>query len=988
MKRFHPKAISQRMTCLALTVGGLLASSCQGFAFDEAADSATKAKPDVAVSGSADEAAASVHPAIKKATVLIRRADSKAPGFEPGILMNGSEAGRTIVLYPGKIECEVGDAFQVELSTLSMDFDFERRWVNAFCIHGGSQNRLFSLLSISDEEAENRAISLSDELPNVDEELLVYGLSSEGFGKKLKTEIAKVLKLQQITQHFPWNDCICNKLPDSNMTQVICVFDTNGRFVGIQSNHSSYRNPELTHGRLGVSLAVDFIDKLKDNGVAVPETLLAGNLQRRIERAHTFRPISSVNVTISWSDKRDELQGQSGKTGKWSMLKIPKQDFLIPIIGDNAAAVMIGESLAAYSAECGRWDVLEVPGINEKGIAVDNDSVKVFVGEEKRFYVFSSKSGEWTSPTDPDYRPAEEVLQVSTETARRCIDEFKDSKASLQISNGTMTIRGTKRRVDEVARKVREIAAADLQALMASKYGTVKPGGFSLFTSLGNVSQAERQSLELAKVLRNGNTSAQQREELKSLVSGSLDERLNQQRKLAKQLEEKFKAIQAALQSREKNRDRIIDRRVEELLDPNVEWRTLIKLPKPINAMPVSGTPIGLPGPPHLPLGGPATVRPTAKIVSDLIELRKSAESAAGEVRDMQEELQRWLRPLESIRKDYDNDPDIDASHRLRVINGNTQDVKHQQQALRDRVAEWQAEWQSYVSQTKHNGLILDEKRLQLVQLQESLARMTDDPRIASTTEEIKGAELNVNLARIEAERAEEDFNEFNAIEKDSLHLNPATFDLTELLADPQTMVNDTSPAKSAGQVARIPMPDIAKMDSPAEIVHELGSRRRLAELVATTLNGHLEKFGKYSQPLETLLAGGFDGEESHRQNGINIALRSIHHDQKDLPHMMSAWKNAWRAYEAHVTHRRLNLEEKTTTHALAQLKLEQLKGLSEPAGGANEIKQAELQLKLTAIEVNRAKEDLAVFEAIAKGSPHLNPESFDTTKLLETVTK
>ncbi|HIE95931.1 MAG TPA: hypothetical protein EYG03_22990 [Planctomycetes bacterium] len=88
-------------------------------------------------------------------------------------------------------------------------------------------------------------------------------------------------------------------------------------------------------------------------------------------------------------------------------------------------------------------------------------------------------------------------------------------------------------------------------------------------------------------------------------------------------MQAKLKKIQQAIESRDKLRQRIIERRVEELLDPNVNWAATSpnrNLPAPVGAavdgpgpgvleMPVTGTPIGLPGPPHIPFGTPMTVR-------------------------------------------------------------------------------------------------------------------------------------------------------------------------------------------------------------------------------------------------------------------------------------------------------------------------------------------------------------------------------------------
>ena len=88
----------------------------------------------------------------------------------------------------------------------------------------------------------------------------------------------------------------------------------------------------------------------------------------------------------------------------------------------------------------------------------------------------------------------------------------------------------------------------------------------------------EQQSLELAKTLRSAETvTDEQRAELTVLVEQSLEARLKQQAEQVEQLRAKLQQVEKALQDRQQNKDRMIQRRVEELLDPNIDWDSVAR---------------------------------------------------------------------------------------------------------------------------------------------------------------------------------------------------------------------------------------------------------------------------------------------------------------------------------------------------------------------------------------------------------------------------
>ena len=115
----------------------------------------------------------------------------------------------------------------------------------------------------------------------------------------------------------------------------------------------------------------------------------------------------------------------------------------------------------------------------------------------------------------------------------------------------------------------------------------------------------EQQSLALAKKLRDTESvTDEQRAELTQLVEQSLEDRLKQQAEQMKQLRAKLQQVEKALQERQQLKDRMILRRVEELLDPNIDWDSVARersSTNPFSAASSTGTPIGLPGPPSLP---------------------------------------------------------------------------------------------------------------------------------------------------------------------------------------------------------------------------------------------------------------------------------------------------------------------------------------------------------------------------------------------------
>ncbi|HUG18316.1 MAG TPA: hypothetical protein VMM56_05025 [Planctomycetaceae bacterium] len=259
------------------------------------------------------------------------------------------------------------------------------------------------------------------------------------------------------------------------------------------------------------------------------------------------RLIQGQNIMISWSKENDELRGFSQKSGEWTNLKIEPQTSLDPTVGTDVAAVRVGDMMAAYSGTTGTWGVLKLSE-GSKAIAIVGTNV-VQTTDNDYLYTFAASKGKWTSPNDPKFHPAK------------------------WSGYG-----------NEYGSELGGVAPM-------SEYGSTRSG---MISSDSKAKRFDQTALNLARQFRGKSLDdPEARAQLSQAVANAFDQRQAHQKIEAKRLQEKLKLIQDAIERRESLRERIIQRRVDELLDPNVEWESL--------SPSAAGSPIGLPGHPHLP---------------------------------------------------------------------------------------------------------------------------------------------------------------------------------------------------------------------------------------------------------------------------------------------------------------------------------------------------------------------------------------------------
>lgn len=127
------------------------------------------------------------------------------------------------------------------------------------------------------------------------------------------------------------------------------------------------------------------------------------------------------------------------------------------------------------------------------------------------------------------------------------------------------------------------------------------PGGTRRFES--GADEAEKRSIRIAQKLRDAKAGddesavADLQNQLHQAVTRAFDSQRDLLTRRMQTMQTKLAMIKDSLNARENRRERIIERRVEELLDPSIDWNATTLQAGTSHELPRTGTPIGLPGP-------------------------------------------------------------------------------------------------------------------------------------------------------------------------------------------------------------------------------------------------------------------------------------------------------------------------------------------------------------------------------------------------------
>jgi hypothetical protein len=326
------------------------------------------------------------------------------------------------------------------------------------------------------------------------------------------------------------------------------------------------------------------------------------------------RYVISSNIMITWSEARDTAWGFSKSLGKWAQQELnPIPDDAKGLAVDNNLAVwQVDSAYYGFSGETGRWDVLKLPEGHAPRVVLDSGFARVHDVDD--VYTFANSTGQWSSPkSDAPKSDAAEpaatdggnirvftLRHIGARDAERIIGQiFGDQPPG----GGRYSIAPDERTNSLVVRA--EQAAQDaIHALLVrldESPGTEprQPAGGSAAAgqwpsppdsvpALSKDYEAkEERAAKLAKQLREMQSKQppdksqldRVRTELRSAVAESFAARQQLHQAELAALQQRVQQIGQTIQSRSRIQDQIIDRRVEDLLKPELQWESRSGLP-------------------------------------------------------------------------------------------------------------------------------------------------------------------------------------------------------------------------------------------------------------------------------------------------------------------------------------------------------------------------------------------------------------------------
>lgn len=318
---------------------------------------------------------------------------------------------------------------------------------------------------------------------------------------------------------------------------------------------------------------------------------------------------ASIGIAYS-QNQRDVVSGFSTVTGKWTTQQIepPAKDALVPELSQHIALLRVEQRIYAYSGQTGRWDVLHVPEGRKPEVVHTQDLIVVKDGHA--VYTFADSTGRWSSPDDgaaalapragptlPSRQPAEKVpVPPVAEPLKVFSLQYIDAQAAASIlselygrnafavaadeRNNALIVRGAEAKLAEVEAlllRLDEKPTGDA----APKSSPAQPNRpndaeshaakYRELEKRAAQTAVEHQKLRAKQVGPDPQVKAL-RDRLRQQVSAAFEARQRWQNAELVQLRGRLAAIDQSLSARERIKDTIIDRRVEELLDPDLQW--------------------------------------------------------------------------------------------------------------------------------------------------------------------------------------------------------------------------------------------------------------------------------------------------------------------------------------------------------------------------------------------------------------------------------
>ncbi|MEZ6058814.1 MAG: hypothetical protein R3C19_00465 [Planctomycetaceae bacterium] len=638
------------------------------------------------------------------------------------------------------------------------------------------------------------------------------------------------------------------------------------------------------------------------------------------------------------------------------------------------------------------------------------------------------------------------------------------------INENSFNVTGTPEALDRLEQKTRELDTAEnaeewaklpaqgREVLNVRPFGPMVGGPSAGTVVAGSADLAgfgqprldplEQRALELARKVREaGEPTGEQQAELRNLVTQSLEARLQQQAAQVQQLTEKLEKVRSALDQRQQNKDRIIQRRVEELLDPSVNWESLTSRSAPVTIA-TTGAPIGLAGPAHIPLGMPAGVASDLFGNATSVDPISVAGSPSGGIRPRDElftELKKQYRQASTSRDSIlDNLKRIETDESEYNVEAARREVARLRTLLQNQLTEWKQVWRDYESGSRLLELNVEEANTSAsadLKQAERMRQLAEKDAVAAN--EVRKVEATLSLSQVRLRRAEEHLRAYKSLAEDAPYLNPSTFDVSQVL-EPDSGRNEDAAAFSDNALR--PFPDADNSDTATRAAGSVTYERRNAvtsadaapadrlpgidpELIAdmrSRLEGAHSEVARYAKSfpagaklvrllekpvaewtadekagLQELARASFvrveipEGNEvteewRKKQFEFNMPVSVIRENALRLKENKTAWDRAWTDYQSRV--RLLNLDVQEAELVLKQ-RLEEW-GVAEMANEKSssraftptEMSARERAHAHAQIAVQRATERLQQLTDIVEMQPELNPDHFTMPEGVEDV--
>lgn len=337
-------------------------------------------------------------------------------------------------------------------------------------------------------------------------------------------------------------------------------------------------------------------------GLGLPESAIPGK-----------RYTAGFSLIVAIADDDSQIFAYSDRHPHWAAHSVAKVEGakLVPIVGQDAAAVMHGHICFAYSPLLGTWDQLTLPNGEGAQPVVGNGAISIH-SPSKGDFVFKNDWGKWFSAEeikagavarhlaqrDDDQNSAGMVLKMfqlkniqAAATAKLLVQLYGADDISFvaEEARNSLLVRGTTPRLLEIEAL---LVRLDTDAAPTEKPANQPTDGSgsgsrdvtllartpseSVYELRARYEDLERQVSTLAARLREppgtGQVDRANQHTLRNLVQKAFEARQRLQQTEIAGFAQRLRSLQQTVETREKLRDQVVKRRVEELLNPGLKW--------------------------------------------------------------------------------------------------------------------------------------------------------------------------------------------------------------------------------------------------------------------------------------------------------------------------------------------------------------------------------------------------------------------------------